>query len=962
MSQEPHESSEEGMNADHVPQGSRSQPGSDGQSDETLSKAGIPFQAGDQLLFGVIALQNNFVTREQFVSAFDSWVQNKSRPLAEILIRRGNLSTSDRDLLERLVSKFLIQNGGSVQQSLESLRSIPTVQIDLQRLQDQDLQVSLGFLGASRDSSNHLESATVLYSAGHELGRFRILRPHAKGGLGLVSVALDKELNREVALKEIQPRYADDPSSRDRFVMEAEITGGLEHPGIVPVYALGRDANGRPFYAMRFVKGDSLKEAIDNFHSVDNPVRKDSGERQFALRQLLRRFIDVCNAIEYAHSRGVLHRDLKPGNIIVGKYGETLVVDWGLAKVKSKPTDPPDHTQRFADEPTLRPLSGSQVEPTVAGAVVGTPQFMSPEQASGKINELGPASDIYSLGSTLYVILTGTRPYLGADNAEILSKVRQGLFEPPKRLAPDTPAALNAICCKAMAFVPQDRYATAVDFATDIERWLADEPVAAFPESWSARLIRWARNHRIAVAGTAAFLSCAVVALAISTALISAEQVKTVKQKRIAEANYKSSRDQSFQIIKLIESSEPEFAVVPALHQRRRELLTTSSDACREFLKQDPDNVDLIRRASQIFRFTGNFHRLTYETILAEQFYQDSIGLRKPLVAMFPKEELLLADTLRDYASLQLLRGRINDAAEKFSSSLEIVQRSGINQNQPAFRRTVALARMNLAIIDHRLGNHSTTGSTENIQTAEQLIRALVTGNPYERIPYDPILLASALNLHAMMESEAGHLGEAETLHKEAASILVEIKKTFLKTVNEADIMHTEAACRIRQAQTWVLIGKPSFIANAEKLVEAAIINLGILVRNYPSIPIYQEAMAAAHNELGRIHRRLALEPDARERVELLHKAHDDFEKARELNQGLVGKYPDLPELQWELANSYAGLGLIAKDLKDPEVREDQGAKALFKRSEIERLGAVSKSPDDVRYQRRLQDSNTIEP
>jgi serine/threonine protein kinase len=135
-----------------------------------------------------------------------------------------------------------------------------------------------------------------------------------------------------VALKEIQDRHADDPHSRTRFVLEAEITGGLEHPGIVPVYSLGHDGAGRPFYAMRFIKGDSLRDVIAAYHRADASDH-DPGERLLASQKLLRRFLDVCNTIAYAHSRGVLHRDLKSGNIMVGQYGETLVVDWGLAKV-----------------------------------------------------------------------------------------------------------------------------------------------------------------------------------------------------------------------------------------------------------------------------------------------------------------------------------------------------------------------------------------------------------------------------------------------------------------------------------------------------------------------------------------------------------------------------------------------------------------------------------------------------
>src|SRR5262249_6614284 len=152
--------------------------------------------------------------------------------------------------------------------------------------------------------------------------RFRVLRQHAKGGLGAVYVALDEELHREVALKQILDQHADDPTSRTRFLLEAEITGGLEHPGIVPGYGLGTYDGGRPYYAMRFIRGDSLKEAIERFHA-DQAPGTDPGRRTLELRKLLRRFTDVCNAIEYAHSRGVLHRDIKPGNVVVGKHGET---------------------------------------------------------------------------------------------------------------------------------------------------------------------------------------------------------------------------------------------------------------------------------------------------------------------------------------------------------------------------------------------------------------------------------------------------------------------------------------------------------------------------------------------------------------------------------------------------------------------------------------------------------------
>ena len=168
---------------------------------------------------------------------------------------------------------------------------------------------------------------------------------------------------------------------------------------MVPVYGLGQYADGRPYYAMRFIRGDNLQLAIDEFHSGGSIKN-----RSLELRQLLGRFIDVCNAIEYAHNRCVLHRDLKPGNIMLGKYGETLVVDWGLAKSVDAQDVPTDTV-----ELPVRPMSADATTETEMGRVVGTPAYMSPEQASGRVDMLGPATDIYSLGATLFHLLTGKR-------------------------------------------------------------------------------------------------------------------------------------------------------------------------------------------------------------------------------------------------------------------------------------------------------------------------------------------------------------------------------------------------------------------------------------------------------------------------------------------------------------------------------------------------------------------------
>jgi serine/threonine-protein kinase len=476
--------------------------------------------ADRNLLIGIIALQMDFISRDQLIAAMHASILSKASPLSRILLDQGALSDPRRALLDALVDEHIKLHAGDPQRSLAALSSIASVRHDLSRIPDQELQASLPLVSAARAREEpaydpfRTQNASVGESKTPGV-RFRILRPHAKGGLGQVSVALDTELDRTVALKEIQDEHADDQSSRFRFVQEAEITGKLEHPGIVPIYGLGHYADGRPFYAMRFVQGDSLKEAITRFHAHKDQ-RRDQSARTLQLRDLLRRFTDVCNAVAYAHSRGVLHRDLKPGNVMLGPFGETLLVDWGLAKPMEDAAGP-IMTSDQPEEPgpiRLSKLSGSRNE-TLPGKPIGTPAFMSPEQAHGQAERLGERSDVYSLGATLYSLLTGRAPYEERDLGAILRAVQKGEFPAPKKVDSSIDSALEAICLKAMALKAEDRYGSARELARDVERWLADEPVAARRDPPSVWARRWMRRHRIlvATAGTLLLVSASAAAL-----------------------------------------------------------------------------------------------------------------------------------------------------------------------------------------------------------------------------------------------------------------------------------------------------------------------------------------------------------------------------------------------------------------------------------------------------------------
>ena len=690
------------------------------------------------LLVGMLAFQNGFIRREQLLSAMNAWLVEKQTPLEKILLQQGALDADQQQLLVALVRQHLAMHDNVTERSLAAISSVGPVREELRSFADPDLEASLihvatdtvGRASAGLVGPNHVTSVPpTIGSPTSQGGRFRILRPHARGGLGEVHVALDTELNREVALKEIQSRHADHPQSRARFTLEAEITGGLEHPSIVPVYGLGTYADGRPYYAMRFIRGDSLAERIEKFHKSD-ATGLNTGERTLELHKLLRRFIDVCEAIQYAHDRGVLHRDLKPGNIMLGKYGETLVVDWGLAKPLTRgPGHPPSESvtvETADDEPLLILASGSGSAPTEMGAVVGTPAYMSPEQASGRLDQLGPASDVYSLGATLYTLLTGRAPFESEVGVgELLKRVTAGDFLPPRQISAAVPKPLEAICLKSMAVKPADRYASPAQLRDDLEHWLADEPVSAVTDTVIERVARFTRKHRSwALAAAVALLLVAAVSIVAAVLIneqknqnaeLAADNLALARQEEAArkmadtrraeaeaarqdaQANARRADEQSALALKtlntVVYSIQKELAEIPAARPVRQKLLTHALDG----LQAVAGAADTARQTSRsqfvTYNELGNMLAVLGSPYFAEQRQKaHEIALR--LAKADPSDREAQRDLWVSSNKLGEARealGNLPEAKKHFEEGLAICRRlaEGDPENAQALRDLV---------------------------------------------------------------------------------------------------------------------------------------------------------------------------------------------------------------------------------------------------------------------------------
>ena len=569
------------------------------------------------LLFGVLAVQLGFASPQQVMACAAAWATDRSRGLAERLEADGIVSGDRRRILEGLTAEAVDLHGGDVQKSLASFGGEQAIYNSFGGSMQVSVDGGVSPGEVSDDSSEEDMVSVTTEQPGRYVFDFSntevgdapaTVSEIGRGGIGRVLLAYDQHLGREVAVKELladsagsagsTPTAGETPVDRTsamvaRFLREARVTGQLEHPNIVPVYEVGQRMDGRLYYTMKIVRGRTLAEALKECGCLEDRLK------------LLNHFVDLCQAIAYAHSRGVVHRDIKPDNVMLGEFGETVVLDWGLAKIKGKKDIRGREMKR-----EVQLYQDAAAGKTVDGHAIGTPAYMSPEQAEGEIDEIDERSDVWGLGAVLYEILTGQTPFTGVNLFEIIGKVIKDKVSPVQNICDAAPAELVTVVTKSLRKNKSKRYQSAKELAEDVEAFQSGGRVGAHEYTSFELLKRFAlRNKALSATGLVSIALLIISTVMIFQAYHKAEQARDAAELARAEAVLNESKAHRNFALSLDEKAAKEmeekaflsarvFAAQSLLHNpfnpfspyrfRDRDLLNTNEAAAERAMSHAP--------------------------------------------------------------------------------------------------------------------------------------------------------------------------------------------------------------------------------------------------------------------------------------------------------------------------------------------------------------------------------------
>jgi serine/threonine-protein kinase len=791
--------------------------------------------------------------------------------------------------------------------------------------------------------------------AGLKIPNYQILSELGRGGMGVVYKARQVGLNRVVALKMVLTAGHASESDLIRFRLEAEAVAKVQHPNITQVYDIG-EHEGRPFFSLEFIDGGPLDKKIK---SEPQPPR-----------QAARLMEDIARAVHFAHERNIIHRDLKPANVLVTKDGVPKITDFGLAK-----------------------NLGEDVGQTGTGQVLGTPTFMAPEQAAGRVKELGPAADIYSLGAMLYDMLTGRPPLRGETVLDTLLMVQNEEPLPPRRLVPKIPADLETICLKCLHKDARRRYASAGALADDLHRFLNNEPIEARPTPAWERTVKWARRNptRAALATVSGVLVLALTAGGFLFARyersraereadlrLEAEQQRdraeeqeriarqqeqlateardrAEKERRRAELNFQKAREAVDQMLTRV--GQDDLSQTPQADRVRRDLLARAAAYYQDFAKEKGGDVDVRSEAARAVLRLGDIHEMLKQPEAAEKAYRDGLARLTEIAAAHPDQPEYRRDLAAGHNNLAILlhsAGRSADADKEYAAAFAIKEKLvAEHKNDPGYLLDLGRALNNRGL---RL---QTTGRIADAETAYRrgldiLDRACGVADCRD------LRATLLLNLAASLQV-SGKAREAEATHRQAQALREELAQQHPDSPDHGQEL---ARTILALATLQQLAGRGD---DADATYRDGIARLEKLASLFPDRPDLRLDLAVGCNNLAALYlaggrlkdaemvwrraidvlAKLGGKSDSlpvyrKEWAKALHElglllarinrwndAEDALRKAIALQERLANDSPSEPILRQDLARSHGNLGLLLSMVNRHDRAEESYRRAV---------------------------------
>ncbi|HVS39204.1 MAG TPA: serine/threonine-protein kinase [Gemmataceae bacterium] len=770
-------------------------------------------------------------------------------------------------------------------------------------------------------------------------GRYTLVEKIGEGGMGEVwAAAQTKPVKRQVALKLIKAGM-DTQAVLQRFEQERQALALMDHPNIARVFDGGLTADRRPFFVMELVKGLPLTQFCD--------------EAKFGVRDRLALFVQVCQAVQHAHQKGVVHRDLKPGNILAARIDgkpAPKVIDFGVAKA----------------------VGGKLLEESLTtqfGTVLGTLEYMAPEQAGFVGDDIDTRADIYSLGVILYELLTGLLPLENlrsrqAPLSEVLRIIQQQEpSKPSARLSaqPTAPALaalrqtepkkltallrreLDWVVMKCLEKQRERRYETADGLARDLQRYLADEPVEARPPSVGYRLRKFVARHKGAAAIAAVALLALTACVAVSTTaavLIWREQKHTEAARQTAAENADAAIEVVRDLNGYVEAYETGSGNAAADNAQRQQRLDSVLASYERLLALHPEDPVLRGHVARMNRINANLCRFLNRTAEAEKSYHEAIRLYGQLVADYPQDPFYRDDnalTLRDYGEYLQRIGRYQEGARIMDDSIRLIEElAAAHPDEPKYQRSLALSLVGRSDQEYQVGRLAE--SEQAARKAAELYAKLADTPGVRPEPVDPLLRAMAESNLAVTLREEVRLDEALAAHDRAVDHIAGLTKV----TNSRDAWSFYHRARTERA--WTLSRVPGRSEEAITELESAIQGWDKLIKQMGEIPTDLERKGVAGFYCGRIKMQLGRREEAVK----------DLSAAAAIQEGLVGKQPEILVYRYDLGRTYTALGQLAAD--------PQEAAGWYRKAHEMLDAAVQRYPENAQYRKAMQELDALAP